>query len=116
MIAGSADFLAGPTANTIALNEQLDALMQLELKKGVLDVDPTVPSTITAFGPGYLDKNREVIVGMQCDAPFKRAIKPLGGTGMVRVCLFHSCIFSNKCRTVYVSTRAHWLPISRNRS
>ncbi|EFN56143.1 hypothetical protein CHLNCDRAFT_30765 [Chlorella variabilis] len=52
-----------------------------------MGVDPSVPSTITAFPPGYIDKEKEVIVGMQTDAPLKRAIKPLGGVGIVKAAL-----------------------------
>jgi pyruvate-formate lyase len=52
-----------------------------------MDVDPKVPSTITAFPPGYIDKDHELIVGLQTDAPLKRAIKPKGGIGMVKAAL-----------------------------
>eukprot|EP00882_Tetradesmus_deserticola_P025913 GHRQ01028500.1.p4 GENE.GHRQ01028500.1~~GHRQ01028500.1.p4 ORF type:complete len:133 (-),score=62.29 GHRQ01028500.1:51-449(-) len=58
-----------------------------ELQKGISGVDPHVPSTITAFGPGYIDKEKEVIVGLQTDEPLKRAIKPLGGINMVKAAL-----------------------------
>lgn len=53
--------------------------MVQELKKnGVLELDNKIPSTITAFGPGYIDADNEVIVGLQTDKPLKRAIKPIG--------------------------------------
>lgn len=50
----------------------------------MLDVDPKIPSTITAFGPGYISKTDEKIVGLQCETPLKRAIKPYGGWNMVK--------------------------------
>src|SRR5262245_52256995 len=68
-----ASFLAGPTERTTAIWNQLQALFVEERKKGVLDVSQ-IPSTITAHDPGYIDKDREVIVGLQTDAPLKRAI------------------------------------------
>lgn len=58
--------------------------IHVALFSGVLDVDPSIPSTITAFPPGYIDKSLEKIVGLQTDAPLKRAIKPQGGVGMVK--------------------------------
>ncbi|KAF6266382.1 pyruvate-formate lyase [Scenedesmus sp. NREL 46B-D3] len=84
---GDGAFLEGPTEATKALWAQLQDLCCEELKKGVLDVDPHKPSSITAFGPGYIDKEKEVIVGLQTDAPLKRAIKPLGGINMVKAAL-----------------------------
>uniref|UniRef100_A0A383VBB5 formate C-acetyltransferase n=1 Tax=Tetradesmus obliquus TaxID=3088 RepID=A0A383VBB5_TETOB len=84
---GDGSFLEGPTPATNALWEQLQQLCVEELKKGVLDVDPHKPSSITAFGPGYIDKEKEVVVGLQTDAPLKRAIKPLGGINMVKAAL-----------------------------
>lgn len=50
-------------------------------------MDPAVPSTITAFPAGYIDKDLEVVVGLQTDKPLKRAIKPLGGINMVKAAL-----------------------------
>lgn len=50
---------------------------------GILDVDPATPSTITSHAPGYIDRERELIVGLQTDAPLKRAIMPNGGLRMV---------------------------------
>ena len=65
-----------------AVWSRLTALFPEERKKGVLDVSP-IPSSITAHAPGYIDKDNEVIVGLQTDAPLKRAIMPNGGFRMV---------------------------------
>lgn len=81
---GQADFLSGPTENTLALWNQITELSRLEKEKGgVLDVDTGKISTITSHGPGYLDKDKERIVGVQTDEPFKRSIQPFGGIRMV---------------------------------
>ncbi|GFR39730.1 hypothetical protein Agub_g211 [Astrephomene gubernaculifera] len=84
---GSASFLAGPSERTKALWSQLEKLICKELEKGVLDVDPSKPSSIAGFPPGYINKDLEVVVGLQTDAPLKRAIKPLGGINMVKAAL-----------------------------
>ena len=84
---GSAQFLAGPTERTTALWQQLLAMFPAERAKGVYDIDPTTPSTITAHAPGYIDRDRELIVGLQTDAPLKRAIMPNGGWRMVETAL-----------------------------
>lgn len=84
---GDGSFLAGPTANTKALWSALEDMMCEEHKRGIMGVDTHMPSTITAFGPGYIDKAKEVVVGLQTDAPLKRAIKPLGGINMVKAAL-----------------------------
>lgn len=57
------------------------------MQQGILGVDPSVPSTITAFPPGYLDKDLEVVVGLQTDQPLKRSIKPRGGVNVVKAAL-----------------------------
>src|SRR5262245_37879076 len=75
---GEADFLAKPTARTMAVWDKLQPYFREEAKKGVLDVDPKTPSTLTSHGPGYIDKENEVIVGLQTDKPFRRAIMPTG--------------------------------------
>ena len=54
-----------------------------EREKGVYDIDATTPATITAHAPGYIDRDHEIIVGLQTDAPLKRAIMPYGGWRMV---------------------------------
>ena len=68
-----------------ALREKFDALLAEEREKGgVRNIDTETVITITAFGPGYLDKDNEVIVGLQTDEPLKRACNPFGGMRMVR--------------------------------
>ena len=81
---GDADFLAGPTGRTELVWERLSGLMERERERGgVLDVDASTPSTITSHAPGYIDREHELIVGLQTDAPLKRAIVPNGGWRMV---------------------------------
>ena len=82
---GDGAFLAPATARTTALREKFDALLAEEREKGgVRNIDTETVITITAFGPGYLDKDNEVIVGLQTDEPLKRACNPFGGMRMVR--------------------------------
>lgn len=85
---GDESFLEGPTEATKKLWEQVLELSKEEQKKGgVLDMDTEVISTITSHGPGYLDKEREKIVGFQTDKPFKRSLQPYGGIRMaIKAC------------------------------
>jgi formate C-acetyltransferase len=80
---GGEEFLSGASDKTRALWEKLSVLLAEERKNGVLDVSADVPASITAHGPGYIDKSLETIVGLQTDAPLKRAIMPNGGLRMV---------------------------------
>ncbi|KAF4405309.1 formate C-acetyltransferase [Streptomyces lycii] len=80
---GDAAFLSGPTARTRAIWEKVSALFPEERRKGILDADTAIPSTITSHRPGWIDRERELIVGLQTDAPLKRAIMPNGGLRMV---------------------------------
>lgn len=81
---GDDHFLCGPTARTLAVWEKIAELLKEELKNGgVLDTDTSLPSSIVSHGAGYIDQDREIIVGLQTDAPLKRAIMPLGGIRMV---------------------------------
>ncbi|MEU4617764.1 formate C-acetyltransferase [Streptomyces umbrinus] len=80
---GDAAFLAGPTERTRAVWQKIVALFPEERRRGILDVDTATPSTITSHAPGYIDRERELIVGLQTDAPLKRAIMPNGGLRMV---------------------------------
>ena len=79
---GDESFLAGPTKRTLGIWKKLTDLFVVELDKGVLDVSQ-IPSSITAHEAGYIDKKNEIIVGLQTDAPLKRAIMPNGGLRMV---------------------------------
>src|SRR3954466_6814638 len=75
-------FLAGATPRTSAIWKRLNELFVEERRKGILDVSQ-IPSSITAHAPGYIDRENEIIVGLQTDAPLKRAIMPNGGLRMV---------------------------------
>ncbi|WP_448190850.1 formate C-acetyltransferase [Azospirillum sp. sgz301742] len=83
---GDAAFLAGPTGKTKALWDKVTGLLGQEraAKGGVLDADTEVFSSIVAHAPGYIDKDLELIVGLQTDKPLKRAIMPTGGWRMVK--------------------------------
>jgi formate C-acetyltransferase len=80
---GNAAFLAGATPATLSLWSKVEKLMAKERQKGVLDVDTDVVASITSHKPGYIDKPQEKIVGLQTDAPLKRAIMPFGGRRVV---------------------------------
>ncbi|MFJ5234581.1 formate C-acetyltransferase [Kitasatospora sp. NPDC088391] len=80
---GDGSFLAGPTERTTGLWAKITALFPAERAKGVLDVSYDTPSTITSHAPGYIDRDSELITGLQTDAPLKRAIMPNGGWRMV---------------------------------
>jgi formate C-acetyltransferase len=79
---GDASFLTGATKRTQKIWSVLQALFVEERKKGILDVSQ-IPASITAHEPGYIDRANEIIVGLQTDAPLKRAIMPNGGLRMV---------------------------------
>ncbi|MFI7221564.1 formate C-acetyltransferase [Micromonospora maritima] len=84
---GDATFLTGPTERTLAVWDRLRAMFPEERRRGVYDVDAATPSTITSHAPGYVDRERELIVGLQTDAPLRRAIMPAGGLRMVETAL-----------------------------
>ncbi|MFD1848696.1 formate C-acetyltransferase [Oceanobacillus bengalensis] len=80
---GDESFLAGPTKATLDLwNHVMDLTKKERENGGVLDMDTKIVSTITSHGPGYLDKAKEKIVGVQTDEPFKRSLQPFGGIRM----------------------------------
>lgn len=81
---GNDSFLAGATENTKKLwNEALALFKKERDNNGTLDVDTDTVSLIDAYGPGYIDKDLETVVGVQTDAPLKRAVMPFGGIRMV---------------------------------
>src|SRR3974390_118584 len=79
---GDESFLAPATERTKNIWARLSQLFVEERKKGVLDISQ-IPSSITAHRPGYIDQENEIIVGLQTEAPLKRAIMPYGGLRMV---------------------------------
>jgi len=83
---GDESFLAGPTERTKGIWKKLTTLFVEERKKGVLDVSQ-IPSSITAHAPGYIDRDNEIIFGLQTEAPLKRAIMPNGGFRLVQSAL-----------------------------
>lgn len=82
---GDSSFLAGPTSRTKELMKEVEDLFAKERKKGgVLDVDTETVSSLTSYAPGYVNKEKEIIVGLQTDAPLKRGVNPFGGMRMVK--------------------------------
>ena len=82
---GDDKFLANPTARTEGLNKKLQALFALERQfGGVLDIDTATVSSLTSYSAGYIDKENEIIVGIQTNRPLKRGVNPFGGMRMVR--------------------------------
>lgn len=85
---GNDEFLASATDATNALWKQVMELTKKERDNGgVYDMDTEIVSTITSHGPGYLDQNKETIVGVQTDEPFKRSMQPYGGIRMAKAAL-----------------------------
>ena len=80
-------FLAPPTERTKKLYSEIKELTIEEIKKGVMDVETDIFSGIDSFDAGYIDKENEVIVGLQTDAPLKRIVNPYGGMRMVEQAL-----------------------------
>ncbi|MEZ3159886.1 formate C-acetyltransferase [Microbacterium sp. BWT-B31] len=80
---GDAGFLAGPTERTLRVWNTLTDMFPAEREKGVYDVDAHTPAAITSHAPGFISEDDHVIVGLQTDAPLKRAIMPYGGWRMV---------------------------------
>ncbi len=82
---GDSEFLVGATPRTEALMKKLNALFALERQfGGVLDIDTSTVSSLTSYSPGYIDKENEIIVGMQTNRPLKRGVNPFGGIRMAR--------------------------------
>ena len=82
---GDSSFLAGATKRTDTVMKKLNSLFMLERQYGgVLDIDTTTVSSLTSYAPGYIDKENELIVGLQTNRPLKRGVNPFGGMRMVR--------------------------------
>ena len=82
---GNADFLEGPTERTSELNKKIKDLQKKEIDNGgVLDIDTENISSLLSYPAGYIDKDKEIIVGLQTDEPLKRGVNPFGGMRMAR--------------------------------
>ena len=82
---GDESFLAAATPRTEALMKKIQGLFALERQfGGVLDIDTATVSSLTSFSPGYVDKDNEIIVGLQTNRPLKRSVNPFGGMRMVK--------------------------------
>ncbi|MBQ9939139.1 MAG: formate acetyltransferase, partial [Oscillospiraceae bacterium] len=82
---GDSSFLAPATKRTSELMKKLNTLLMMEHEfGGVLDIDTTTVSSLTRYAPGYLDKEKELIVGLQTNRPLKRGVNPFGGIRMAR--------------------------------
>lgn len=84
---GDKSFLVGPTEKTARVFDKVQALIVEEIKKGIIDVSTDRVSGIDNYDAGYIDKDNEVIVGLQTDAPLKRIVNPFGGMRMVETSL-----------------------------
>ena len=84
---GDESFLAGPSEKTKKLWDILSKMFEVEREKGVYDAETKLPQSVSTYGAGYIDKENEVIVGLQTDAPLKRGIFPKGGIRMVEASL-----------------------------
>ncbi len=85
---GDDSFLEGATDKTKKVWSICEDLLKKELEKGILDVEVSRVSGINNFEAGYIDKDNEVIVGLQTDAPLKRIVNPYGGMRMVEQALY----------------------------
>lgn len=107
--AGNADFLEGATEKTNSLMAKLSELQKQEREKGgVLDIDVTTVSSLCNYKPGYLDKENELIVGLQTDAPLKRGVNPFGGIRMARdACSAYGYKLSDKIEEYFTYRTTH---------
>ena len=106
---GDASFLSGATERTASLMNEVQELFRKERAKGgVLDVDTETVSSLTAYKPGYINKEKELIVGLQTDAPLKRGVNPFGGIRMCRqACDAYGYKLSDKIETEFHYRTTH---------
>ncbi|MBQ9860662.1 MAG: formate C-acetyltransferase [Clostridia bacterium] len=106
---GDEAFLAAATPRTKALMERLQALLKLEHQLGgVLDIDVDTVSSLTSYSPGYLDRENEIIVGLQTNRPLKRGVNPFGGMRMVRnACEAYGYKLSRKVEEEFMYRTTH---------
>ena len=106
---GDSSFLAGPTARTNELMDKFRVLLAAEVKNGgLLDIDTETVSSLANYAPGYLDKDKELIVGLQTDAPLKRGVQPFGGIRMARsACAAYGYQLSEKIEDAFHYRTTH---------
>ena len=106
---GDDEFLAGPTLRTQKLTKKLTQLLKQEQSAGgVLDVDTETVSSLTSYAPGYLDKELELIAGLQTDSPLRRGVNPFGGVKMTRqACEAYGYKLSDKIEQEFTYRTTH---------
>jgi formate C-acetyltransferase len=106
---GDEGFLSAATERTAVLTKKLNHLLELEREfGGVLDIDTQTVSSLTSYHPGYLDKEKEIIVGLQTDRPLKRGVNPFGGVNMTRkACEAYGYKLSDKVETEFRYRTTH---------
>ncbi len=106
---GDESFLCGPTERTKTVYAKFDELLKKEHENGgVLDVDTETVTSLTAYAPGYLDKENEIIVGLQTDAPLRRGVNPFGGINMTRkACKAYGYQLSDKIEQEFTYRTTH---------
>ena len=106
---GDESFLCGPTERTKAVYAKFDELLKKEHENGgVLDIDTETVTSLTAYAPGYLDKENEIIVGLQTDAPLRRGVNPFGGINMTRkACKAYGYQLSDKIEQEFTYRTTH---------
>ena len=106
---GDGSFLAGPTEQTRRLKGKLDDLLAVERARGgVLDVETQTVSSLLNYAPGYLDREDELIVGLQTDAPLRRGVNPFGGIRMAReACAAYGYTLSQKVEDEFQYRTTH---------
>lgn len=106
---GTEEFLSSPTERTEKLLKKLNHLLELEREfGGVLDIDTQTVSSLKNYNPGYMDKENEIIVGLQTDRPLKRGVNPFGGVNMTRkACEAYGYTLSDKVENEFRYRTTH---------
>ena len=106
---GDASFLSGATDRTVALNNRLKELQAIERERGgVLSIDTSTVSSLCNYAAGYIDKDKEIIVGLQTDEPLKRGVNPFGGIRMARnACESYGYKLSDKIEEYFTYRTTH---------
>lgn len=106
---GDSSFLCSATERTNALMDEVNDLLRREAEnKGVLDVDTTRASSILSYAPGYIDKDKEIIVGLQTEKPLMRAVNPFGGIRMAeKACQCYGYELSKEVKEAFTYRTTH---------